>query len=209
MTSERTDYRAEAESDAKTMFQEFVGQMCAQWEQYRKVSDDFNNDYAGGDDYHHGTHVDKEYDLTEAAAVLDQLSDYEETDYGLWQGLEPRRAIAAQAAYTYGNAVASCWHDIISDVNDDLATLTNIISDAHTDDADDDARQAELTTAGQRYLRLYAALIEAERRDYDGMAGAALDAAGAGDWTAALALADWLQERGHDWKAEAIRAAVK
>ena len=58
-------------------------------------------------------------DLQEAAALLDELSKHEETDNGLWEGQEPREAIATQAAFTYGNAVYAEWTDLIKQINDD------------------------------------------------------------------------------------------
>lgn len=86
------------------------------------------NDLEGFDEYHHSTHVDHEYNLSEAASILDQLDRYEETDSGLWQGLEPRRAISAQAAYTYGNAVLSMIDDILEAIKDDY-TIAELLDD--------------------------------------------------------------------------------
>ena len=114
-----TDYTAECESDAKEMVKYFVDQIVEQLIETGSASNDYNNDYAGVDEYHHQSHVDKEYDLTEAAQILDDLSDHEETDSGLWEGLEPRKAISCQAAFTYGNAVSSAWNDLIEKINDD------------------------------------------------------------------------------------------
>lgn len=93
------------------------------------VSDDLYNDYPDGDAYHHENHVDRSYDLTEAAAILDALADDEETDEGLWQGLAPRDAISAQAAYTYGNAVLSRWQALIRELNTDYLDQMNASED--------------------------------------------------------------------------------
>lgn len=76
--------------------------------------------YPNGDEYHHLEHVDKEYDLLEAAMILEQLDKFEETDSGLWEGLEPRRAISCQAAYTYGNAVSYCFEELLQYIEDQL-----------------------------------------------------------------------------------------
>jgi hypothetical protein len=46
------------------------------------VARDLFNDYPGADSYHHETHVDKAYNLTDAASLLEQLSQYEETETG-------------------------------------------------------------------------------------------------------------------------------
>ena len=131
------DYYADAKSDAKTCAQEYLDTIFQQVldEGFGSVSDDLLNDYSDGDSYHHENHVDRDYNLSEAAEILNELSQYEETDSGLWQGLEPRRAIAAQAAYTYGNAVYSLWQEIIERINDDseLEDLLNERVDAEDD----------------------------------------------------------------------------
>ena len=70
-------------------------------------------------DDNHENHVDKSYTLSEAAELLDDLDDYEETDEGLWEDLSPRDAISAQAAYTYGNAVNYLFGDLTKKINKD------------------------------------------------------------------------------------------
>lgn len=71
--------------------------------------------------YHHESHVDKSYSLLEAATLLDQLDDFEETDSGLWEGQAPREAISTQAAFTYGNAVASEFDDLMKAINEAIS----------------------------------------------------------------------------------------
>jgi hypothetical protein len=119
MSNRTTNYVEDAQSDARDMARNFMDEITEQLISGGEASRDLLNDYPDGDSYHHENHVDRDYDLTEAANLLDQLSDHEETDSGLWQGLEPRRAIAAQAAYTYGNAVMHYWREIIEAINDD------------------------------------------------------------------------------------------
>ncbi len=80
--------------------------------------DDYDRDWMRGDQYG-GTPG-----LTEAAVMLDQLSDHEETDEGLWEGLPPREAIAAQAAWTYGNAVAHFVKANLEQVNSFFDSVT-------------------------------------------------------------------------------------
>ena len=80
------DYREEAQSDSNDMIEYFRDEIVDQLVDSDEASDDFNNDYAGGDSYHHESHVDKPYDLLESAELLDQLRDFEETDSGLWEG---------------------------------------------------------------------------------------------------------------------------
>ncbi len=72
------------------------------------------------DSYHHESHIDKSYRLLEAAQLLEDLDEFEETDSGLWEGQMPRDAISTQAAYTYGNAVASMFSDIMGDINSSI-----------------------------------------------------------------------------------------
>jgi hypothetical protein len=109
----------DAKSDAKETAHNFLEEIVESYIDNGEASDDLNNDYAGGDSWHHESHVDKSYSLQEAAELLDELDDYEETDEGLWEGQKPRDAISTQAAYTYGNAVYGCWRDIIKEINDD------------------------------------------------------------------------------------------
>jgi hypothetical protein len=118
MAEDDTNYRHEAIDDAANMAEEFLDQILEQIEDKGEASDDLNNDYSGGDEYHHQSNVDKSYRLLEAAQVLDQLSEFEETDSGLWEGLAPREAVEAQAAYTYGAAVYSLWTDLIKEINE-------------------------------------------------------------------------------------------
>jgi len=55
--------------------------------------------------------------LMEADQLLDELFAYEEKDAGLWRGLAPRRAVVAQAAYTYRNAVAVMFRRFMENLN--------------------------------------------------------------------------------------------
>ena len=110
-------YQEDAQSDAFEMVKNFRDEIVERLCDDNRASEDFNNDYPNGDCYHHENHIDKEYDLEEAGKLLRELSDHEETDSGLWEGLEPQQAISAQAAYTYGNAVASEWSDLIEEIN--------------------------------------------------------------------------------------------
>lgn len=113
-----SSYLSDAQSDAQDTANHFFDEILESFMDHDgKASDDLNNDYS--DSYHHENHVDKDYNLQEAAELLDELSEYEETDSGLWQGLEPRRAITCMAAYTYGNAVYQNFVKLIEEINDD------------------------------------------------------------------------------------------
>lgn len=118
MAREETNYIREAASDAAEMARNFLDEIVEQLIDKGEASNDFRNDYSDGDSYHHESHVDRNYSLFEAADLLDQLSDYEETDSGIWEGLEPRDAVKAQAAYTYGNAVGHYWDELIERINE-------------------------------------------------------------------------------------------
>ena len=111
-------YYTDARSDAAETVEHFLDEIVEQIIDKGEASDDLLNDYLGGDSYHHESHVDKYYNLSDAAELLHELREHEETDDGLWQGLAPRDAIGAQAAYTYGNAVYSMFRDLIKEINE-------------------------------------------------------------------------------------------
>lgn len=187
------NYNQNALSDARDMIDNFADAIA---EQARddKVSDDLFDDYLDGDDYHHTNHVDKEYSLSEADGILEQLSEDEETDTGLWEGLAPREAISAQAAYTYGNAVLRRWQSYIGELNE---LLDDVIGE--------DRREG--------FARLWILLVCNHKADNpesgpDGaMAYNALDRLSAGELDGVGIYADWLDEH-EDKRATALRAAM-
>jgi hypothetical protein len=139
MTTTR-NFTDEARQDAREMCLYFLSDILDMIENMEEgdteiLSTDLFNDWSGGDEYHHENHIGwKEYTLLEAATLLDDLSDHIETDNGLWEGLEPRKAISAQAAWTYGNAVYVFWQQIIEAINTDIDE--GIIHDALIDNQD-------------------------------------------------------------------------
>lgn len=142
-------YQNEAISDAKSTAEEFLDEILESFmDNSGEASDDLLNDYGNGDAYHHESHVDKSYSLLEAAELLNELSDHEETDSGLWEGQKPQEAVCSQAAYTYGNAVMSYWKDLIDDINSD-DVLTGLMVDYEaieqevTDEIEDAKAQAK------------------------------------------------------------------
>jgi hypothetical protein len=141
--SQTENYRDLAESDAKSTVSNFRDEIVEMLLDDGKASDDLLNDYPGGDSYHHETHTDKWYNLQEAAAVLDQLDNFEETDSGLWQGQDMKTALATCAAYTYANAVYSEWHDLIGTIND---RAEDILSDFITEETDLETERDEPRT---------------------------------------------------------------
>ena len=131
-----SDYQ-DAKEDAADFVLNFKDEVLEQLLDKGEASDDFLNDYPGGDSYHHETHVDKWYSLSEADEVLSSLSEYEETDRGLWEGLEPRDALSAQAAYTYGNAVYSMAVDLVTEINDQAKRIIEDFDDEAEEKGED------------------------------------------------------------------------
>ncbi len=76
-------------------------------------------------------------DLSEAAEILDELSDYEETDSGLWSGLPPREAVCAQAGWTCRNAAQCLAEELLKRINKDEEIKT-LLKDGREDELDDD-----------------------------------------------------------------------
>jgi hypothetical protein len=126
MTTETTNYLREAADDAADTVRNFADEILEQLLGDGEASDDLLNDYPGGDAWHHENHVDNWYSLIDAATLIDQLSEFEETDSGLWEGQQPKEAISTCAAFTYGNAVYSEWRELIEKINEEAG---NIIAD--------------------------------------------------------------------------------
>lgn len=181
--SRDVNYREKVEENAWTTASEFVEQMIEQ-AQNDKVSDDLYNDYPNGDAYHHENHVDAAYSLQEAAEILHQLRDAEETDTGLWEGLQPEEAISAKAAYTYGNAVMYAWQQIVKDIND------------HLEDVEYD-NDVDRETYAKVYITLLVDFNDFYPQDEDETAFQRAILAGVdnGDFDPALIYADWLEEK--------------
>lgn len=117
MTKNYTEAQSDARETALNYFDEIVEQILESGEADKDLRDD--KIYPNGDEWHHSNHVDKDLDLLEAAQILQDYGEYEETDDGLWEGLEPVKAVICQACFTYGNAVWSMWELLIDEINDD------------------------------------------------------------------------------------------
>jgi hypothetical protein len=124
------NYRIDADNDARETIAEYREEILAQLTDKGEASDDLYNNYPNGDSYHHENHVDRYYDLSEAADVIEQLYEHEETDSGLWEDMQPKEAIGICAAFTYGNTVYSKWVDLIEEINEEAF---NIIANQKTD----------------------------------------------------------------------------
>ena len=117
------DWNKECVEDAKMFIGNFESEIVDQLMDKNEASTDLYNDYPNGDSFIHETYVDKEYNLRESAAILETFDN--ETDSGLWEGLEPRKAISAQAAFTYGNAVGVEIRRLIESINTDFENMEN------------------------------------------------------------------------------------
>ena len=150
--TETTNYLREAADDAADTVRNFADEILEQLLDDGEASDDLLNDYPNGDAWHHECHVDKEYSLIDAATLIDQLMEFEETDSGLWEGLEPRRAIAAQAAYTYGNAVYSEWRELIEKINSEAGGIISDFDETAEECDDTDALETDKRAALRKLI---------------------------------------------------------
>jgi hypothetical protein len=139
--------RVEAQDDAKDAVEHFLDEIVDQLTQDGEASTDLTDRRNYSESYHHETHIDRSYSLLDAAKVLDDLGQYEETDSGLWEGQEPRDAISTQAAFTYGNAVYSFFEDEVGSVNDEVGPVAREMMDerAQIEEAIDAFDGLELT----------------------------------------------------------------
>ncbi len=137
-----SDYQSDATNDAHETISEFKDTILEQLEENDKASEDLHNDYPDGDRWHHESHIDKWYSLTNAAELINELSEHEETDSGLWEGQQPKDAVGTCAAYTYGNAVLSEWRYLIDELNREAETILEDY-DEQINDAEDVLEEAE------------------------------------------------------------------
>lgn len=214
MAKNETDYRSEAEEAAWDMVEEFKDEMAESYcDNDGEISDDLFNDYTRGDEYHHQSNVDKSYSLTEAAELLEQLDEFEETDEGLWEGQSPKEAISTQAAYTYGAAVYSMWRDTVKDLQEKLQELYGTDSSQFEErveeddnlDADDYWRSAV-----QKWMTAYVWAKSRYSLNVDRpMMDAIIAGLEEGDFTAMMVYADKVDERGSNSYAETVRAMAR
>ena len=73
-------------------------------------------------------------DLQEAAAILEELARFKETDSGIWQGLEPREAIISQAVSTFTNAVCAMTAALLAYIHEHFEDrLDDLVKDLITE----------------------------------------------------------------------------
>jgi hypothetical protein len=103
--------------DAKDFCHNFINELVEQLIDKGEISVEFQK-IDGGERYFNESYVEKEYSLMEAAEILQEYDEHEETDSGLWEDEEPCDAISIQAAFTYGNAVNFAICETIEAIND-------------------------------------------------------------------------------------------
>lgn len=110
------EYREKAQEAAKDaanyFFDEIVDEIVSSEGETKKVH---VHDYS--DSYASESLADDWYNLREAADVLEDLSEFEADDPGLWEGADPRRAISIMASETFRNAAESMFTDLMEAVN--------------------------------------------------------------------------------------------
>jgi hypothetical protein len=174
------DWEAERDAHAREMLRDFMDEVAfeARWGDVKEWIND-------GVDVHDYTHEacgnGGGFSLLEAAEVLDAFPECEETDDGLWESLGPRDAVAAQAFYTYRNAVFSEWRSHIDGVN--YATSAE----------DDESRREGLA---RLYILLETAAIDRGTEGAELAKEAMLDV-GCSEAGCVGILCDWLDGTGH------------
>lgn len=135
------NYEQDARDDARCFLSERVGEIVDQIETHSTPQCD-PYDFSGGDRALNEI-TDEWYSLLEAATLLDELSDYEETDSGLWEGMDPRDAIRAMATYTYLNAVSHFIADTLEEIRDnvDINEIRSTIEESNLVDLDSEVRE--------------------------------------------------------------------
>lgn len=107
--SKEKNYIEEADGQSMTIILD-CADAIAEWifNNDGSVNTDFIQNEVDGIDEMVNESSDSHYSLLEAAQCIEQLDQYEESDYGLWEGVDSfQRAAEICAAFTYRNAVSS------------------------------------------------------------------------------------------------------
>jgi DNA repair exonuclease SbcCD ATPase subunit len=132
------NYYEKVEAEAKSFVDDYIDEIYTEVEE-NGVDDlyDFVNDYR----LHEWVDSDFIYvGLIESANIIEQSNNVE-TDSGLWEGLEPTKAIETQAFYTYRNDMSIEIMDIIkselqdrqSELETDLEKLQEELEEVEED----------------------------------------------------------------------------
>lgn len=130
MIEVKSDYLDQSKTEAVDCLKQFANEIADHLINRGEV---YLYDIDGFDEYHHETHVNRAYNLLEAAILLTELKVFEETDHGLWENLPLETMLDAKAAYTYGNAVFSAMDDILTDLQEDSEIDTLLEDEAVAD----------------------------------------------------------------------------
>jgi hypothetical protein len=110
------NYEIAAKNDAKDFIREHVREQII--ENFIRVSETPIQLYKYNvDDDLTYQFSDEDYSPKEAVELLEQLSDYEETDRGLFEDKDWRDMLSGIAAFTYKNAVMSFIDDLLTEIN--------------------------------------------------------------------------------------------
>ncbi len=124
---ERLDYTKEVEKDAKGFISEYVDEFIDMM---------VNREEEPSDELMYETlseHLDRSYTPGDAVYILEN-SENEETDSGLWAGVNDwRRELEIRAAYTYLNDVREVIRSICKDVYKEFIDLVDDIPDEEKD----------------------------------------------------------------------------
>ena len=149
---ETTNYLREAADDAADTVRNFADEILEQLLDKGEASDDLLNDYPNGDAWHHESHVDKWYSMIDAATLIDQLDEFEETDSGLWEGQSFKEAISTCAAFTYGNAVYNEWRELIEKINSEASGFISDFDETAEECDDTDALETDKREALRKMI---------------------------------------------------------
>lgn len=113
-------YRDQARKEAQKiagnyLFQEILAEILEKKNTTDKI---FISDYPSGEQVDPGG--DTNYSLIESANLLEDLSEFEETDSAYWEGEPILNAFKTVAALTYRNAVRHFFNEIIDRLNDEV-----------------------------------------------------------------------------------------
>lgn len=117
-TEEVENFKAKAMDDALDCIDEHSEAIAESLLENNCEADDDPETY---DQYvRHENWQQHDYGLIEAAHLLDQLEEHEESDTGLWEGADGvREILSSMAAFTYCNACTDLFRRFIKDLNND------------------------------------------------------------------------------------------
>lgn len=145
------NHKQNAIDDAMSSVEDHIKEIAEYILDFSSVPTDAEGDLDGFEQYHHENHLG-DYGLLEAAEVLTELSEHEETDSGFWEGKSPKEALSTMAAYTYSAAVLHQTNAILKDLKD-FQEIEDLIEEMdESEDFDRDAMRRNIRDAIQKFL---------------------------------------------------------